>query len=104
MAMLTVGTHLSSACGPEEVIVVRAPAYELEIRCGSSPMNKPADTGSAVPRPAPVAGGHPVQLGKRYVHAPSGLELLCVKAGPGVLSVDGEPLSIKSAKQLPASD
>jgi hypothetical protein len=43
-------------------------------------------------------------LGKRYVHQASGLELLCVKPGAASLSVDGELLPLKSAKQLPASD
>jgi hypothetical protein len=103
MAELKVGTHLRNADGPEEVIVVRAPAYELDVRCGSLPMNELGGAHGAAPIAAPV-GGHPLQIGKRYVHEPSGLELLCVKAGPGALSVDGEPLAFKNAKQLPASD
>jgi hypothetical protein len=48
--------------------------------------------------------GQGTLLGKRYVHQASGLELLCVKPGAAALSVDGELLPLKSAKQLPASD
>jgi hypothetical protein len=32
------------------------------------------------------------------------VELLCVKAGRGSLSIDGVPLRTKDAKSLPSSD
>jgi hypothetical protein len=44
------------------------------------------------------------QLGKRYSHEESGLELLCVSAGPGTLAVGGEPLEVMRANPLPSSD
>ena len=44
------------------------------------------------------------QLGKRYVHEPSGTEVHCSKAGVGGLSVGSEPLSTKAATPLPSSD
>jgi hypothetical protein len=43
-------------------------------------------------------------LGKRYVDADTGLEVLCTKAGRGVLSADGRQLTIKAPNALPASD
>ncbi|HEY2084895.1 MAG TPA: hypothetical protein VGH54_02475 [Mycobacterium sp.] len=47
---------------------------------------------------------HGVVLGKRYVDEPTGLEVLCTKAGAGPLAADGRQLVIKAAKALPASD
>jgi hypothetical protein len=44
------------------------------------------------------------QIGKRYVHDATGLELLCVKAGAGSLSIGVEPLTMKVSKPLPSSD
>lgn len=43
-------------------------------------------------------------LGKRYVDTESGLEVLCTKAGRGVLSADGRQLTTKAPNALPASD
>jgi hypothetical protein len=44
------------------------------------------------------------QIGKRYVDAAGRLELLCVKARQGSLSVSGVELKMKEAKPLPAFD
>jgi hypothetical protein len=43
-------------------------------------------------------------LGKRYVDTDTGLEVLCTKPGPGVLTADGRQLTIKAPTALPASD
>jgi hypothetical protein len=43
-------------------------------------------------------------LGKRYVDTDTGLEVLCTKAAPGVLSADGRQLTLKAPNALPASD
>ncbi len=43
-------------------------------------------------------------LGKRYVDADDSVELLCVKAGAGSLSVNGVALTTKDATPLPSSD
>jgi hypothetical protein len=45
-----------------------------------------------------------IVLGKRYVDTESGLEVLCTKPGPGVLSADGRQLTLKAPNALPASD
>jgi hypothetical protein len=54
--------------------------------------------------PAGVADADAIQLGKRYVDADSGVELLCTRAGLGVLTCDGRAMTIKGAKPLPSSD
>jgi hypothetical protein len=59
----------------------------------------------------PATGGEPdpafaegTLMGKRYVDEAGTVELLCVKAGRGSLSIDGVPLRTKDAKSLPSSD
>ncbi|KAA1394270.1 hypothetical protein [Aeromicrobium ginsengisoli] len=94
-----VGQRLGSVTSEIEVIVVRPPADDVDLTCGGAPM---------APAPAersgePDAGGGAL-LGKRYHHVASGMELLCTKAGAGTLAVDGEPLGVKEAKNLPSSD
>jgi hypothetical protein len=97
------GARLRSAVCTTEVIVVRAPAEPLDLRCGGRPLiamgEEPDEAAGPV---APFDTG--TLLGKRYVHEASGLELLCTKAGPGTLSVGDEPLPVKEAKPLPSSD
>jgi hypothetical protein len=43
-------------------------------------------------------------LGKRYVDDAGELEVLCTKSGTGSLSIGDDPLRVKDAKPLPASD
>ncbi|HMG42300.1 MAG TPA: hypothetical protein VK611_13260 [Acidimicrobiales bacterium] len=99
---LRAGSRLRSAVDTTEVVVVRAPAEDVEVRCGGQPM---------VALDADVAGGTPdaehadgTQLGKRYVGPGGSFELLCTKAGDGSLSVGDVSLELKEAKPLPASD
>jgi hypothetical protein len=96
------GVRLRSAADTTEVIVVRAPGEPVDLRCGGHPM-VPADD---APSTAPIEPGFDEgsQLGKRYEHEGSGLEVLCTKPGPGSLSVGTEPLHLKGAKPLPSSD
>jgi hypothetical protein len=103
VAGLAVGTHLHSAAGSAEVIVVRAPSDPIQVLYGGVPLLGPGDTPSDGATTEDTSGAGTL-LGKRYVHQASGLELLCVKPGAASLSVDGELLPLKSAKQLPASD
>ncbi|AXI76285.1 hypothetical protein [Peterkaempfera bronchialis] len=103
MTELAVGTHLHSAVGPVEVIVVRGPSQPLRVLHAGAPLLGPGEAAPEAPGAVEAAGAQTL-LGKRYIHEASGLELLCVKPGPGCLSVDGEPLPVKTAKQLPASD
>ncbi|GAA4681297.1 hypothetical protein [Gordonia humi] len=94
------GKRLKSAVCTTNVVVVRA--ADVTLSCGGSPVVEEFDGAVAGDLPEGFDGG--TQLGKRYVHEASGLEVLCVAAGQGALSVDGELLEIKAAKSLPASD
>lgn len=93
------GTKLKSTVCDTEVMVIRAASVTVE--CGGAPMveERPADRGTVKPG---FAQG--TQIGKRYVDAAGTLELLCVKAGQGSLSIGGVALQLKDAKPLPASD
>ncbi len=95
---LTPGLRLKSAVCDTEVVIVRPPKEPVTLECGGAPMG--GEAGGAV---SPGHAGGTV-LGKRYEHAPAGLEVLCVKPGAGSLSVEGVELTLKGAKQLPSSD
>lgn len=96
------GQRLKSVVSDTEVIVTRAPADDaIEITCGGARM---LDVDIDAPRQDPPEGDEATLLGKRYVSEDKGLELLCTKGGQGSLAADGETLTIKGAKPLPASD
>lgn len=44
------------------------------------------------------------QVGKRYVCASCGSEIMCVKKGDGRFHCHGEPMDLLTAKPLPSSD
>jgi hypothetical protein len=96
------GERLRSAVDTTEVMIIRSGPGDVALTCGGHamvPMDAPAPLGS----PAP---GHDVgtALGKRYANADATIEILCTKSGSGSLQLDGQPLSLKQAKGLPASD
>ena len=95
------GTRLESVTCDTQVVVVRAPADEVDLRCGGEPM-QPVGTGGE--RKPTTGTGEPTLTGKRYADEDLGLELLCTKAGEGWLSVVDRPLLVKGAKPLPSSD
>lgn len=99
---LKAGARLRSATDACEVVVVRAPAEPVDLRCGGHPF-LPVD---AAPAQETIAAGFDggTQLGKRYADDELGLELLCTKAGEGSISVGETILAVKGAKPLPASD
>jgi hypothetical protein len=97
------GLRLRSAADTTEVIVVRAPQAPVELLCGGHPMleaGAPSNESLGV-KPGFDQG---CQLGKRYAHEASGLEMLCTKAGQSALSAGDEVLLVKGAKPLPSSD
>jgi hypothetical protein len=97
------GTRLRSTADTTEVVVVKAPAEPVDLRCGGHPMVAlDADAGE----PLGVAEGFDgaTLVGKRYADEASGIEVLCTKAGPGSLSLGVDPLPVKGAKPLPSSD
>jgi hypothetical protein len=101
MAILKAGSRLRSQVDPTEVIVVRAPAVDLDLRIGGHPVIDLA----AQPEPGlALDPGEPALVGKRYTRDEGDLEILVTKGGPGGLAVAGEPLFLKESKPLPASD
>lgn len=94
------GTKLKSAVCDTEVMVIRA-GRPAELACGGAPMveDRAGERGTIDPG---FAEG--TKTGKRYQDAEGAIELLCVKAGQGSLSVDGVALQTKDAKPLPSSD
>jgi hypothetical protein len=43
-------------------------------------------------------------VGKRYHCETCGTEVICVKAGPGLMACHGQPMELLAAKPLPATD
>ena len=102
MPQLKPGTRIKSAVCPTELMVIQAPAGEVDVRCGGAPM-----LGIADPKPERAIDPNlkaGTQIGKRYVDAGGTLELLCTKPGEGTLALGTAPLVLKEAKPLPASD
>lgn len=97
------GTRMRSAVCATEVVVIAAPAEDIVLSCGGTPLLAEGETApSGVTLDA--AAGEGTQLGKRYTNASGSLELLCVKRGEGGLACSGVALQIKGAKPLPSSD
>jgi hypothetical protein len=93
------GTKLKSAVCDTEVMVIRGSDAVAE--CGGAPMVEEKSGNEGSPDAAFSEG---TLLGKRYVDADNTVELLCVKAGAGSLSINGVALTTKDAKPLPSSD
>jgi hypothetical protein len=100
---LKAGARLKSSVCDTQVMVVKAPAGEHDLRCGGAPMLGAAVTPSGTASLDPAHAGGTL-IGKRYVNADESIELLCTKGGKGALALDDMPLAIKEAKQLPSSD
>ncbi len=95
------GDQLASTVCTTRVVVIRVPAdAQPLIECGGSPMV----TGAPAGKPSPGAPDAGTLIGKRYVDAAGSVELLCTSSGAGTLTCGGEPMTIKLAKPLPASD
>jgi hypothetical protein len=93
------GTKLKSAVCDTEVMVIRG--SNAFVDCGGSPL---VDERPAQKAPINPAFAEGTKIGKRYVDAAGTIELLCVKAGQGSLSIGGVALQLKDAKPLPSSD
>lgn len=122
MRALKPGLRLRSAVCSTEVMILRAPPMQADLRCGGAEMLAATDP-VAAPGPsggpaAPSAGAQPspepmrldpafaegTLLGKRYIDAQDRVEILCTKGGAGSLVFDGVPMTVKLAKALPSSD
>jgi hypothetical protein len=99
---LKAGTRLQSDVCDGQFVVVRAPAADVDLKCGGAPLLPlGVESGGSSLDPDLAEGA---LLGKRYADEELGLELLCSKAGQGSLTCNGAPLGLKGAKPLPASD
>ena len=103
MAKLKPGSRIRSAVCATEVMVVAAPAEDMELTCGGAPMIALDAEPTASTEISPDAKGG-TKIGKRYVDAEGTIELLCTKPGEGALGLRGELLVTKEAKPLPSSD
>ncbi|MBM7368873.1 hypothetical protein [Gordonia hydrophobica] len=101
--MLKTGSRLQSQVCDAQVIIIKAPAGDVELACGGQPMIDVTESPAAGLTPATGLDGG-TQIGKRYVDAEDTVEVLVTKPGVGSLSLDGTALDIKSAKPLPSSD
>ncbi len=102
MPVLKPGSRLRSQVDTTEVIVIRAPADDVDLRIGGHPVIDLAATPD--PGLAPEDGAEPALVGKRYTRAEGDLEILVTKAGEAGLSAGGVPLQPKESKPLPATD
>jgi hypothetical protein len=103
MKVLKLGSRHKSAVCETQVMVIRATAEPVDLRCGGLPMieaNADAPAGAALD-PGFAAGS---LIGKRYIDAADKIELLCTKGGKGSLSLGEAAFEVKQAKALPSSD
>jgi hypothetical protein len=99
---LKAGARFKSAVCETQVMVIKAPPGEFELSCGGAEMLAPSADMGASTLHSQHAGG--TLIGKRYVNADESVELLCTKGGKGALVLNGTPMEVKQAKQLPSSD
>jgi hypothetical protein len=97
------GLRLSSVVCDTEVIVIKAPSDDLDLRCGGQPMVELGDATRSGEPVAPFDTG--TLIGKRYATSDDpAVEVLCTKAGAGTLSIAETVLPAKEAQPLPSSD
>lgn len=101
MALKPGDRFVSSAC-ETEVVVIRAPGGNVDLRCGGAPMVQMG--GELVPAELDPSMAEGSLLGKRYINGDGSLELLCTRGGQGSLFVAEAQLAMKESKKLPASD
>ena len=99
---LRAGLRLQSTTCDTQVIVVRAPGDDLDLRCGGGPMVPMGE--EAARRELAPAFAEGTAMGKRYGSDELGLEILCTRPGQGSLSLGPDPIPLKEAKLLPSSD
>ncbi len=97
------GTRYRSQVGDTEIVVVRAPADEVELTIGGKPVIGLDETKPEGATPAP-GQDEATPVGKRYTDEAGPIEVLVTKAGAGTLALGDAPLSLKTAKPLPSSD
>ena len=101
MGSLTPGTRLKSTVCTTEIMVITAPAEDVEITCGGEPMSQGEDGNGGSVREDRADGS---VIGKRYTNEEGSLEVLCVKAGEGSLWAGAAAMKVKDATKLPKTD
>ncbi|MEE4661879.1 MAG: hypothetical protein V2J89_15525 [Halieaceae bacterium] len=102
MIVLKPGMRLKSAVSDVQVMVVKGSTDNpVALCCGGVPMIDAAD---ASPEASEGAVEGSALMGKRYTNPEQTIELLCTKGGDGELSIDGEALGFREARELPSSD
>lgn len=99
---LKAGSRLQSAVSDAQIMAIKVPAGDYALTCGGVPMV--AVGGDAPTGEMDASDTGETLMGKRYVDADETVEFLCTKGGAGSLNLDGKPLEVKQAKQLPSSD
>ena len=99
---LKAGSRWTSAVSDVEAVVVKAPAGDVELRCGGHDMLPLGTEGAGGAVEAGLDAD--VAVGKRYSDEAGAIELLITKGGVGTITCNGEALDVKSAKPLPSSD
>ena len=102
MKAMKPGLRLKSAVCSTEVMVIRGPGTEMDLRCGGVAMLGAGEAAEGAALNPQFGGG--TLVGKRYIDAADSIELLCTKGGDGALSLGDTPLENKVAKALPSSD
>lgn len=96
------GVRLVSQVCSTQVVVVKAPADPVDLRCGGQSLAL-ADQVSDLGEPLEgFAAG--TSMGKRYGDDSVGLQVLCTKPGIGSLSIGDVLLALAEARALPSSD
>jgi hypothetical protein len=98
---LKTGARLKSAVCDGEVMIVKAPAGDIDLTCGGVAM---VDGAPATRQPVIPDHAVGIRIGKRYINEDGSLEILCVKAGEGGLAANGQLLLQKDTRQLPKTD
>jgi hypothetical protein len=99
---MRVGSRWRSTVDTTEVMVIRGPNGDVDLRCGGHPMVASGGADHVADLDPAFADG--TQVGKRYADDDLGLEVLCSKGGQGTLAVGARALALREAKPLPTSD
>jgi hypothetical protein len=103
MREMKAGLRLKSSVCSTQIMVIRAPAMQADIRCGGAAMVAPTEAALPATRLDPTQAQGTL-IGKRYVDAQDRVEILCTQGGAGSLMFDGVAMTVKQAKALPSSD
>jgi hypothetical protein len=101
---LRVGMRLSSTQDSTRIIILKASQSEAELTCGGRPMSEEIGAANDNSNHSSAANENASELGKRYVHERTGIEVLVTQGGPGILAVGNHPMTVKAPKKLPSSD